>query len=293
MNRLSQLDRFSAVISRCFSQTLALSLFGLNILPLAVTIPVYAVEHPTPAMTVQRIDADAKTQVLPLPAAAPSDDLLNSQYAIPWQAIQQAQDTVTRTGQAQSFQYRTPVSTAPDQQTQAYSELHLTLHPKPSHSFINSQLIIETKTQTYRFPSTLHLELAAQSSTSTATPGTFSIIMPAAWSADGQSLLLRQFEGLFGSDMASDYALVWQSSQSALQSYRPTAIDYDSATLMGWSQNRPGEILFQTRLLGNPTSQLVTVNPKSSGTTLASSSDRPMQVTVQPQPSTVFRQTLK
>jgi hypothetical protein len=293
MNRLSQLDRFSAVISRRFSQTLALSLFGLNILPLAVTIPVYAVEHPTPAMTVQRIDADAKTQVLPLPAAAPSDDLLNSQYAVPWQTIQQAQDTVTRTGQAQSFRYRSPVSIAPDQQTQAYSELHLTLHPKPSHSFINSQLIIETKTQTYRLPSTLHLELAAQSSTSTATPGTFSIILPAAWSADGQSLLLRQFEGLFGSDVASDYALVWQSSQPALQSYRPTAVDYDSATLMGWSQNRPGEILFQTRLLGNPTSQLVTVSPQNSSTTLASSSDRPMQVTIQPQPPTVFRQTLK
>lgn len=291
MNRLSQPDRFSSVISRRFSQTLALSLFGLNILPLAVTIPVYAVEHPTPAMTTRQINPDAK--VLPLPVAAPADDLLNSQYAVPWPTIQQAQDTVTRTGQAQSFRYRSPVSIAPDQQTRAYSELHLALHPKPSHSFINSQLVIETKTQTYRFPSTLHLELAAQSSTSNATPGTFSIIMPAVWSADGQSLLLRQFEGLFGSDVASDYALVWHASQSALQSYRPTAVDYDSATLMGWSQNRPGEILFQTRLLGQPTSQLVTVSPQNSSTTLASPSDRPMQVTIQPQPPTVFRQTLK
>jgi hypothetical protein len=293
MNRLFQLDRFSTIISRRFSRTLALSLFGLNTLPLAVTIPVHAVDHPTPTMTVQWIDADANTKVFPLAVAAPSDDLLNSQYAIPWQAIQQAQETVTRTGQTQSFRYRSPVSIAPDQQTQAYSELHLTLHPKSSHSFINSQLIIETKTQTYRFPATLHLELAAQSTTSTVMPGTFSILMPAAWSADGQSLLLRQFEGLFGSDVASDYALVWQPAQPALQSYRPTAVDYDSATLMGWSQNRPGEILFQTRLLGNPTSQLVTVSPQNNGATLASPSDRPMQVTIQPQPPQVFRQTLK
>lgn len=292
MKRLFQLDRFSFVVSHRFSQILTLSLLGLNTVPLAVTIPVCAVEHPTPAV-IQQIDAGVDTQVLPLPVAKPSDDLLNSQYAIPWQAIQQAQDTVTRTGQAQSFRYRSPVSVAPDQKTRAYSELHLSLHPKPSHSFINSQLIIETQTQTHRFPSTLHHGLEAQSNTSAAMPGTFSILLPAAWSADGQSLLLRQLEGLFGSDVASDYALVWQPSQPALQTYHPTAVDYDSATLMGWSQNRPGEILFQTRLLGNPTSQLVTVSPQNSGVTLASPSDRPLRVTTTQQSPTVFRQTLR
>lgn len=291
MHRFSRFDRFSSAFSRHFSKVLAVSLLSFNLVPLAVNAPVRAVEGASTNLSEAKIESGSKTQVLPLPSANASVDPINSQYAIPWKVILEAQDTASRTGQVQSFRYRSALSIAPDQQTRAYSELNLTLHPNPSQSLVQSQLFIETEQQTYTLPATLHLEMGELSAHGLA--GTFAVMIPAAWSADSQSLLLRQFEGLFGSDVASDYAMVWQKSNPGLQTYRPTDLDYDSATLMGWSQNRPGEILFQTRILGQANSQLVTVSPQNSGATLASPSDRPMQVTMQQPSPRMFHQTLK
>jgi hypothetical protein len=275
MKRLFQSSLFVPVtIQSCFSHPLFLSLLCLGAY-IGLTLPTHATERPALSPIHSQIP---QTQTLPSLSVGSkvTSDPLESQYPIPWQAIQQAQDQVTQTRRPQSFRYQSAVSVSPDREVKAYSELTLNLHPDLRQSLIQSEIVIQTGTQTHRFSSTMHLGMEGLQSSADKVPGTFSILMPAAWSADGQSILIRQLEGVFGSDVASDYALVWQRKQPVLQSYSPTPLDYDSATLMGWSQERPGEILFQTRQLGDPKGQLVTVH--ANGTTLAAPSDRPFQV---------------
>jgi hypothetical protein len=275
MKRLSQSSFVvPAVVQSCFSHPLFLSLLCVGAY-IGLTLPTHATERQILSTNPSQVSQVQTVSSLTVDRKAFADPL-ESPYSIPWQSIQKAQDKVTQTGRPQSFRYQSAVSVSPDQTVKAQAELTLTLHPDLRQSLIRSEIVIQAGAQIQRFPSTMHLTLEGLQESAAPPPGTFSILMPAVWSADGQSLLIRQLEGVFGSDVASDYALVWQRNQVGLRSYSPAAMDYDSATLMGWSQERPGEILFQTRQLGNPAVQLVTVH--LNGTTLASPGDRPFQV---------------
>jgi hypothetical protein len=97
--------------------------------------------------------------------------------------------------------------------------------------------------------------------------------MPAAWSKDGQKLLTRQFEAVMGSDVSSDYALVWDKKTQIVKTVTPTPQNYDTAILLGWSPRNPDRVLFRTTILGEQQTNLVAVT--HDGTTIALEGSQP------------------
>ncbi len=204
-------------------------------------------------------------------------DPLHSPYPIPWSPIWEHQAEASSSGQPITWHYTSPPLQSPDGQLQAISKIEVYLQPDFRESHILSQVwvkdqagqIVET------VQSSMHLGESRVSETAARhLPGTVSMLVPAAWSGDSQHLLLRQFEALFGSDIASDYGVVWNRSQGSTRTFVPEPINYDSATLLGWSRNHPDQVLFSTSIMGDSREQLLAVSFR--GHTVASPGDRPL-----------------
>ncbi len=103
--------------------------------------------------------------------------------------------------------------------------------------------------------------------------GTISIVIPISWSATGDHLLAREFESIFCSDIASDYALIWDRTLNRSSTVAPTEIEYTNAILLGWSGNRGDRVLFRAGNLGETSWKLWTVNMESE--TLEAVNDQP------------------
>jgi hypothetical protein len=207
---------------------------------------------------------------------ASQKDPLNSAYPIPWDAIWAHQSQATRNGKGITMRYLSPTLPSPDGQRKVHSDIRLHLHPEMTNSSISSQLVITDQRGTVlqSIPSSFHLGNGPIKETAARQEGTLSILMPAAWSKDGQQLLSRQFEAVFGSDVSSDYALVWNRSTQQSRIVAPTPLSYDTAILLGWSHSNPSQILFKTSTLGESNTETLAVNPN--GTTIASPGDRPL-----------------
>jgi hypothetical protein len=189
--------------------------------------------------------------------------------------ISKNQTQATQTGKVMTLRYVSEAIASPDGQLKAHSVLSLELHPAVTQSRIVSHLIITDAkgAEIQRVASSMHLGDGMVKETSGASiAGTLSILMPATWSTDGQQLLARQFEAVFGSDVSSDYALVWSRKTQQSKTVAPVPQDYDTATLLGWSQRNPDQILFRTAILGETHTTLVAVN--HNGTTVASEGDQ-------------------
>jgi hypothetical protein len=189
--------------------------------------------------------------------------------------IWQNQTQATQTGKVITLQYVGSAIASPDGQRKAHSEISLELHPEVTQSRVASHLIITDAkgTEIQKIASSMHLGDGMVKETSgTAAVGTLSILMPATWSKDGQQLLARQFEAVFGSDVSSDYALVWNRKTQQVKTVAPVPQDYDTAILLGWSHRNPDQILFRTAILGEQKTTLVAVN--HDGVTVASEGDR-------------------
>jgi hypothetical protein len=211
-------------------------------------------------------------------AAAPAtqaQDPLNSAYPVPWDMIWKNQTQATQTGKVITLQYVSGAIASPDGHRNAHSDIRLELHPEVTQSHVVSHLIItDTRgVQIQRIASSMHLGDGMVKETSgAAAVGTLSILIPATWSKDGQQLLARQFEAVFGSDVSSDYALIWNRKTQHVKTVAPVPQDYDTAILLGWSHRNPDQILFRTAILGEQKTDLVAVN--YDGTTIASEGDR-------------------
>jgi hypothetical protein len=203
-------------------------------------------------------------------------DPLNSAYPVPWAMIWDNQTKATQTGKVLTLKYLSGKVTSPDGQRQAHSEINLQLSPELTQSYVSSKLIIaDAKGNVLQqIPSTMHLGEGEVKETAIIPVGTLSILMPAAWSKDGQQLLTRQFEAVMGSDVSSDYALVWDKKTQLVKTVTPTPQDYDTAILLGWSPQNPNQVLFRTTILGEQQTNLVAVTPN--GTTVASESSQPL-----------------
>ncbi len=215
---------------------------------------------------------NARQSVAP---ATQAQDPLNSAYPVPWSMIWQNQTQATQTGKRMTLRYVSGAIASPDGQRNAHSELYLDLHPEVTQSQVASQLIITDAKggEIQRIASSMHLgDGMVKESSGTSTVGTLSILMPATWSKDGQQLLARQFEAVFGSDVSSDYALVWNRNTQHVKIVAPVPQDYDTAILLGWSHRNPEQVLFRTAILGEQNTALVAVN--YDGTTVASEGDR-------------------
>jgi hypothetical protein len=104
--------------------------------------------------------------------------------------------------------------------------------------------------------------------------GRISIVIPVSWSEKGDRLLAREFESLFGSDLASDYAVVVDRQRNRVKTLAPTKVEYTNAILLGWSQLQPEQVLFRAGCMGDEHWQQWTVD--LNGQTLLAKGDRPL-----------------
>jgi hypothetical protein len=105
-------------------------------------------------------------------------------------------------------------------------------------------------------------------------PGTIAMLVPIAWSERGERLLAREFESMFGSSLASDFAVIWERQSNRTYTLAPTQIQYSNAVLLGWSQACPSRVLFRAGNMGDENWPLYMVD--ASGQTTQAAEDEPI-----------------
>lgn len=207
-------------------------------------------------------------------------DPLDSPYPIPWNwvlATQSEHASDSTQTPSRLHYYRTQALISPDGRHAAYSRVQMQVAPHLAHSQVSSTLFVENL-------QTRDLQTLAATSPFSNNPfardveppqaGMLAILIPVAWSATGDRLLAREFESLFGSDIASDYALIWEAQSRQVRTLVPTGLQYTNAVLLGWSQAHPEQALFRICNLGDPEPLLCSV--AISGQTNLSPNDQPM-----------------
>lgn len=194
-------------------------------------------------------------------------DPLNSPHPVPWNWVLAMQAEATHLPRLRYYRSQSLIS--PDGEYAAYSRIQMQSVSDWMQCQVSSVLFVENLR-------TGDLQTIAASSPLSANPfatseaieqGTVAILIPIAWSADSARLLAREFESLFCSDIASDYAVVWDRSLNRTYTIAPTRISYSNAILLGWSQSQPNHVLFQAGDLGDETWPLWSVD--LSGQTIA------------------------
>ena len=180
-------------------------------------------------------------------------DPLNSPFPVPWNWVMATLDECPTVTSPLLRYYRSPSLVSPDGQYAAYSRIQMRIQPDFTRSQVASVLFLENLR-------TGALQVITASSPfadnpfvprPSATPlGTIAIIIPIAWSEQGDRILSREFESLFGTAVASDYAVVWEQRRNQTYTIAPTQVDYSNAVLLGWSGSYPDQVLFQTGHLG-------------------------------------------
>lgn len=105
-------------------------------------------------------------------------------------------------------------------------------------------------------------------------PGTIAMLVPIAWSERGDRLLAREFESIFGSSLASDFAVIWERQSNRTYTLAPTQVQYSNAVLLGWSRTCPSHVLFRAGNMGDEHWPLYAVD--MSGQTTYAAEDQPI-----------------
>jgi hypothetical protein len=202
-------------------------------------------------------------------------DPLNSPHPIPWNWVMvTAQSTIASA--AKLHYYRSQSLISPDGVYAAYSRIQMQVGAEFFHSRVSSVLFVENL-------KTGDLQAITPTAPLADNPfmpeedrlqGSISIVIPVSWSETGSHLLAREFESLFCSDMASDYAVIVNLPEQRVSTIAPTRIQYTYAVLLGWSASHPTQALFRVGELGNDLWHLWTVDV--SGQTLPAQDDRPV-----------------
>lgn len=174
------------------------------------------------------------------------------------------------------YSYRSQALLSPDGEHIAYSRIQLLVQPEFWCSRVSSLLFLEDlKTGTLQ-PITPTAPLARNPffNRTTDLAGMISVVIPIAWSARGDRLLAREFESLFCSDIASDYAVIVDCPINQMYTVAPGQNQFTTAVLLGWSQRQPECALFQAGMLGEENWPLWTVSVN--GETRLAENDRPM-----------------
>jgi hypothetical protein len=208
-----------------------------------------------------------------------SIDPLDSPHPVPWNWVLTTQAQVSATEKVGVRYYRTPSLISPDGKYAAYSRVQMYIKPELHSSRVMSTLFVENLetgaletiiSATRQIDSeTITKELEAE-----ANPGQIAILIPVSWSPKGDRLLARQFEGIFSTSDAYDVALVWDRHTNKTTAITPQEEGYETTVLLGWSQQHPGRVLFQTSNLEDSEAPLWAVDLK--GDTVDATSDRPV-----------------
>ncbi|MGV0028382.1 hypothetical protein [Phormidesmis priestleyi] len=198
-------------------------------------------------------------------------DPLNSPHPIPWSWVMA---NLTDSNSTQHY-YRSHSLISPNGEYKAYSRIQMQVEPEIYLSRVSSVLFLENL-------KTGDLQAITATSPFAENPfignssdlaGTISIVLPISWSASGDRLLAREFESIFGSDIASDYALIWDKTLNSATTVAPTKIEFTNAILLGWSEDDHDRVLFQAGNLGETPWSLWAVD--SQGDTLEATGNRP------------------
>lgn len=216
------------------------------------------------------------------PMAEPSVQLdpLNSPYPVPWNWVLATLAEMSRSNTSILRYYRSQSLISPDGEYAAYSRIQMQVSPQFTQSRVSSVLFLENLRTGDLQTITASSPLADNPfGNGMLTPveveaGAIAILIPVAWSETGDRVLAREFESLFGSDIASDYAVVWDRQQNRTYTVAPTRVQYTNAVLLGWSQTHPGRVLFQAGNLGDTQTMLWAVD--FSGSTTAAIEDQPV-----------------
>ncbi|OLP17859.1 hypothetical protein BST81_12410 [Leptolyngbya sp. 'hensonii'] len=197
-------------------------------------------------------------------------DPLDSPHPIPWNWVLANISEVPPDNRSGTRCYRSQSLISPDGLYAAYSRIQVQVQPDFLQSRVSSVLFIENlhsgdlQVITANSPLSDNPFSAVRASE---TGGTIAILIPIAWSELGDRILAREFESLMGSDIASDYAVVWDQRLNRTSTIAPSRIHYTNAVLLGWSQNYPDRALFRAGIIGDEYWPLWTVD--LSGQTMA------------------------
>ncbi len=206
-------------------------------------------------------------------------DPLDSPHPVPWNWVLATQAQVSVKGGSGVRYYRSRSLVSPDGQYAAYSRIQLDVQPELYRSRVTSVMFLENlKTKELRVitASSPLAEHQFSKNPEASKPGTIAILIPVSWSPGGDRLLARQFEGLFSTSDASDYAVVWDRQSNSTSTITPGDVQYSNAVLLGWSQTNPSQVLFRAGELGDEKPPLWAVNLK--GQTVAALEDKPLIV---------------
>ncbi|MFN9174244.1 MAG: hypothetical protein ACK58N_06940 [Synechocystis sp.] len=218
-------------------------------LPILPTQSLLSTPLPTPVLDLDDPTTDE--------AAITSDaDPLNSPYPVPWQWITQTQQDYASQQKPGLRYYRSPALVSPSGKYAAYSRIEVRAEANLYESKVLSVLFLENlqtgELKVIRAESPIARYLQKVGENSEEMSGVISILIPVSWSGDGDRLLARQLEGAFNSSDISDYAVIWKGKDGAVKTLaaNPDPTMEVSATLLGWHQDDPDQVLFKVSHLG-------------------------------------------
>lgn len=181
-------------------------------------------------------------------------DPIDSPHPIPWNWVLATHAEVSASQGSGIRYYRSPSLVSPDGQYAAYSRIQILIAPELYRSRVTSVMFVENlrtgDLRTIKASSPL-ADNPLVSNQDADMGGTFGIMIPISWSKSGDRILARQFEGVFNTSDASDYAVIWERQQNNTITIAPDRIQYTSAVLLGWSETHGDRVLFRTDEMGD------------------------------------------
>lgn len=234
--------RFLLLGWSCLQQYLKLLIAVLVMAPIMVT-PLQS----TKAETVG-------TMIAPPPPLMPAadestHDPLGSPHPVPWNWVMTTQADDNSKHSFGLHYYRSPSLISPDGRYAAYSRIQMRSQPELYRSRVSSVMFVEN----LQTGDLQVINATSPLADNRLISGTISILTPVSWSKLSDRLLARQFEGLFSSSDASDFAVIWNRQQNRTSTVAPsqTKYNYEISMLLGWSKINPYQVLFRAGNLGD------------------------------------------
>ena len=202
-------------------------------------------------------------------------DPLNSPFPVPWAWVM---ETLTQSPQVSRLHYfRSPTLRSPDGRHAAYSRIQLRIGDDPLiTSQVSSALFVENLETEDIHAIPIHAPFANNPFIRDAeleSAGTIAIAIPVSWSKAGDRLLIREFESLFSSNLASDFAVIWDGPTQQAYTIAPSGFSYSYAVLLGWHGDRSDQALFEAGMMGELDARRWAVD--CAGRTAAVTSEQP------------------
>ena len=211
-----------------------------------------------------------------MPQQNNSIDPLDSPHPVPWNWVMETYWELSSNGGSGLRYYRSPSLISPDGRYAAYSRIKLHSQTDLFRSQVTSVMFMENlqtgDLQTITASSPL-ADNPFDDNQAANIPGAISILIPVSWSENGDRILSRQFEDIFSTSEASDYAVIWNRDDNSTSTVAPEQINYTNAVLLGWSETYPEQVLFRAGTLGDEEWPIWAVNVE--GKTAIAGEDQP------------------